>query len=232
MFQRFFRCALRVPPGPPSSQAGTSSGHFNPFEDDPADDWEDLEPDPLNDPLWDPLEIDEDDEPMPEGGRFLARLGRPRKLSVTLADKALSRRPDTMIALSLVQEAERLLAEGQLSQRRIAATVGISRATVGAIAAGKRPDYEARRAARAGELEPLGPPARCPTCGGMVYTPCQLCRVRLIKNREEEVARTARRQARQRAARRLLAAVANHQREEPPSDPYLPVGGSGPSDCK
>lgn len=137
-----------------------------------------------------------------------------------------------MIELSLIKEAERLLAEGQLSQRRIAATVGISRATVGAIAAGRRPDYEAIRAARAGELEPSGPPARCPNCGGLVYTPCRLCQVRSMKNQEAEVARKARRQARQRAVARLLAAVASQQRQSPPADFYLPVDGAGPSDCK
>ncbi len=55
-----------------------------------------------------------------------------------------------MLPLGKVKEAERLLARGGLSHRKIAALVGISRATVGAIAAGRRPDYEARWAARTG----------------------------------------------------------------------------------
>jgi transcriptional regulator with XRE-family HTH domain len=89
-----------------------------------------------------------------------------------------------MIAPSVVQEIRRLLAEGKLSQRKIAKTTGISRGTVGAIAAGKRPDYESlRRAANDEFPEPTGPPQRCPGCGGMVYMPCRLCRARALQAR-------------------------------------------------
>ena len=59
-----------------------------------------------------------------------------------------------MIAPAKVMETERLLAVGKLSQRKIAALVGVSRATVSAIAAGTRPDYEARRLARLDEERP------------------------------------------------------------------------------
>src|SRR5262245_52659293 len=90
-----------------------------------------------------------------------------------------------MIAVEMVLEIRRLLATGNLSQRRIARLTGISRATIGSIASGKRPDYEPRP--RDEELDrPIGPPVRCPNCGGRVYLPCRLCRVRAIKRRELE----------------------------------------------
>src|SRR6185369_2834794 len=107
-----------------------------------------------------------------------------------------------MLALARVKEVERLLAEGRLSQRKIARLLRVSRSTVSAIAAGRRPDYEARLAARASEFEPLGPIERCSGCGGMVYTPCRLCRVRKIKEQEEARLRMLRRQAREQARRR------------------------------
>jgi transcriptional regulator with XRE-family HTH domain len=86
-----------------------------------------------------------------------------------------------MIAPSVVHEVKRLLAEGKLSQRKIARITGVSRGTVGAIASGKRREHEAR--ARHPELEleePTGPPQRCPGCGGLVYLPCRLCHVRRL----------------------------------------------------
>lgn len=91
-----------------------------------------------------------------------------------------------MLALGKVKEVERLLAEGKLSQRKIAQAVGVSRATVSGIASGKRPDYEARTHDRAEEeFEPLGPIERCPSCGGRVYMPCRLCRVRKLKAQKQ-----------------------------------------------
>ena len=87
-----------------------------------------------------------------------------------------------MIAPSVVQEVKRLLAEGNLSQRKIARMTGISRGTVGAIAGGKRQDYVALpRAAGDDPAQPTGPPQRCPGCGGMVYMPCRLCQARALK---------------------------------------------------
>jgi transcriptional regulator with XRE-family HTH domain len=100
---------------------------------------------------------------------------------------------------------ERLLSAGTLSQRKIAKMVGISRAVVGAIAAGTRPDYEAlRRERQENEPERLGPLGRCPGCGGLVYAPCRLCRVRRVKDRERQLVREARRRARLEALRQLL----------------------------
>lgn len=98
-----------------------------------------------------------------------------------------------MIAVSKVDEIRQLLAEGRLSQRQIAKATGISRATVGAIAAGKRPDYSLRQRPRdALEDEPLGPLARCGGCGGLVHMPCRLCRIRALKEAERRLARLRR----------------------------------------
>lgn len=94
-----------------------------------------------------------------------------------------------MIAPSVVDQIKRLLAEGKYSQRKIARMMGVSRGSVGAIANGKRPDYEAIARERQSEFdEPTGPPQRCPKCGGMVYMPCRLCHVRKLVD-EARVAR-------------------------------------------
>lgn len=77
-------------------------------------------------------------------------------------------------------EIQRLLAAGELSQREIARKLGVSRGTVCAIANGHNV-LERRERANAmfgGEL------VRCPGCGGLVYMPCLLCRVRRLKEME------------------------------------------------
>lgn len=87
-----------------------------------------------------------------------------------------------MIAFTVVDEVQRLLDEGNLSQRKIARRVGVSRGTVNAIARGKRADYRARQREREGEfVAPSGPVARCATCGAMVQMPCLACRIRAMK---------------------------------------------------
>lgn len=83
-----------------------------------------------------------------------------------------------MLAPSMVAEVRRLLVEDKLSQRRIAKLTGVSRGTVDAIAAGRRPDYAPRSPADDEPQRPSGPPRRCATCGGMVYMPCRLCALR------------------------------------------------------
>lgn len=90
-----------------------------------------------------------------------------------------------MLSPELVAEIRRLLAARQLSQRKIARQLGVSRATIGAIANGRRPDYEPRQPRDEEPLRPEGPPRRCRGCGGLVYLPCRLCRVRSIKRRDE-----------------------------------------------
>ncbi len=87
-----------------------------------------------------------------------------------------------MIAFAVVDEIERLLGEGNLSQRKIAVRLGVSRGTVNAIAQGKRPDYRTRRRERDDDfIAPCGPVARCPTCGAKVAMPCLACRVRALR---------------------------------------------------
>ena len=140
-----------------------------------------------------------------------------------------------MLAPAKVEEAKRLVNEGKLSQRKIAKLLGMSRATVSAIASGKRPDYEARRRALAVDEEPLGPVERCATCGGRVYMPCRLCRVRRMKAREERIAKILRRRAREQAFVRLLNAVARAARCDGRAAPKFhlpPTALPVPSDCK
>ncbi len=92
-----------------------------------------------------------------------------------------------MLAPSVVNEIRRLLVGQELSYRKISRITGVSRGTIGSIAAGTRPDYEAMRPPRSDDpLEPTGPPQRCPGCGGLVYLPCRLCDARkLIDARQE-----------------------------------------------
>jgi transcriptional regulator with XRE-family HTH domain len=86
-----------------------------------------------------------------------------------------------MIDSETVAEIKRLLAEGNLSQRKIAAKLRVSRGTIAAIAAGRRPDYEELRKQRAEEEAiSAGPIKRCPSCGGTVHLPCRLCHVRRL----------------------------------------------------
>jgi len=93
-----------------------------------------------------------------------------------------------MIAPAIILEVRRLLAETKLSQRKIAQLAGLSRGSVGAIASGRRPDYEGLPRDEDEIDEPAGPPARCPGCGGMVYLPCRLCCVRQDDGRKRRPA--------------------------------------------
>jgi hypothetical protein len=116
-----------------------------------------------------------------------------------------------MIAPAKVMEVERLLADNRWSQRKIAKMVGISRAVVGSIAAGTRPDYEARRLSRVeDDAEPLGPVERCHGCGARVYMPCRLCKVRAIKAAEQQAIRAERARARAATMRQLLWMLRDH----------------------
>ena len=86
-----------------------------------------------------------------------------------------------MISQLAVEQIQRLLAERRLSQRKIARTVGVSRGTVGSIAKGHRPRIHRSEDALGDPCRPLGPPRRCRGCGGLVFMPCLLCRVRELK---------------------------------------------------
>ncbi len=112
-----------------------------------------------------------------------------------------------MLSMGKVVEIERLLAEGRLSQRKISRLVGVSRGVISAIAHGTRPDYTARRLAPSEGDSPRGDIQRCPTCGGRVYMPCRLCRVRQMKEHESALLPKLQRRSRQQGIRRLLVAV-------------------------
>jgi hypothetical protein len=82
-----------------------------------------------------------------------------------------------MIAPHLVDQIQKLLADGKSSHRKIAQSTGVSRGTIAAIASGRRRIRP--RTTFIWEEEPLvpdTPPRRCPGCGGMVYMPCRACR--------------------------------------------------------
>jgi hypothetical protein len=81
-----------------------------------------------------------------------------------------------MLPTALVHEIDRLLREGQLSHRKIAARLGVSRGTVSAIAGGRRGLYGKDPADKKHpSLAPASPPTRCPRCGYRVYLPCLIC---------------------------------------------------------
>jgi hypothetical protein len=85
-----------------------------------------------------------------------------------------------MIAPEVVVVIEGLLSKGGLSHRAIARATGINRGTVGLIARGQRPDYEALREARKNRLPRkrgrVG--QQCPECHASVYLPCVACNTR------------------------------------------------------
>ena len=83
----------------------------------------------------------------------------------------------SMLSLSVVQEIDRLLREGQLSQRSIARKLGVSRGIIAAIAKGKRGLHGRETQVEPDQLARSESPQRCLGCGGLVYVPCVLCHV-------------------------------------------------------
>jgi hypothetical protein len=76
-----------------------------------------------------------------------------------------------MLSHATVREIVRLLDAAELSQRAIARRLRVSRGIVWRVAHRLRPiGYD--------DGTPRKPPVRCPTCGGLVYLPCVLCRAR------------------------------------------------------
>ncbi len=93
-----------------------------------------------------------------------------------------------MLPLAVVQEIGRLLDEGQLSQRKIAAKLSVSRGTIGAIASGRRGIYGKEPDRDVPELSCIElVPERCTGCGARVYKPCVLCRAREYRTRQERL---------------------------------------------
>lgn len=82
-----------------------------------------------------------------------------------------------MLSNNVVEEIRRLLSEGKLSQREISKHLRVSRGSVTSVALNRRHEPEPCDDLA---LE-LGPPTRCPSCGGLVYLPCVLCRARLAQ---------------------------------------------------
>jgi hypothetical protein len=91
-----------------------------------------------------------------------------------------------MLRRSQVRKVRKLLAEGW-SLRKIARTTRLARGTVDDIAYGPR--YNPLPSPSDDGRECLGRPVRCTRCGGMVYPPCRLCRVRAIKARKALLAK-------------------------------------------
>ena len=91
-----------------------------------------------------------------------------------------------MIDPKVIDTVRQLLAEGKLSYREIALRTGISRSTISSVAAGKRVADNNKFLENDAPLQPLGPARRCPNCGGLVYLPCKLCRVRAMKRKQQD----------------------------------------------
>ena len=83
-----------------------------------------------------------------------------------------------MHSIEIIEQIDRLLKQGDLSQRAIAAQLRVSRGTVSAIASGRRGLDGKRADDDSGTSHASGPPARCPECGYRTYRPCRICRIR------------------------------------------------------
>jgi hypothetical protein len=92
-----------------------------------------------------------------------------------------------MLSLTIVEEIGRLLGEGQLSRRKIARKLSVSRSTVCAIASGQRALYGKQSEPDAPNPELL-PPERCPKCGYLVEMPCLVCRAREYRHGRRDLA--------------------------------------------
>ncbi len=92
-----------------------------------------------------------------------------------------------MLSKTVIEEIGRLLAEGQLSQRRIAAKLRVSRGVVGQIATGRRGLHGrvANPDTRADIDYQVAPTGRCLTCGVWVHLPCIACRAQEYRARRE-----------------------------------------------
>ena len=107
-----------------------------------------------------------------------------------------------MLTTALVQEVDRLLREGELSQRQIATRLCVSRGTISAIANGHRGLYGKEPFATYSPLVPTSPPTRCSHCGYRVYLPCLICRIRTHQHQQRLLALLATRRPQKMAPRR------------------------------
>jgi predicted XRE-type DNA-binding protein len=90
-----------------------------------------------------------------------------------------------MLSAALIREIDRMLSEGELSQRKIAARLGISRGIVSAVASGQRGLHGKADESEANTTcNRAGPPIRCPHCGYRVFRPCLICSTREYRNEQ------------------------------------------------
>ena len=64
-----------------------------------------------------------------------------------------------MLSVDRIQEVRRLLSQPELSQRTIARMTGVSRATIGAVASGRRPASDVGALLLAADNSDVSPPA-------------------------------------------------------------------------
>jgi hypothetical protein len=91
-----------------------------------------------------------------------------------------------MLAKKVVVEIDRLVKEGKLTHRRIAAQLGVGRSTVNEIARGRRRLFGYAAGEEAGDCEELEPAERCQTCGFLVHLPCLVCRTREYREQQKQ----------------------------------------------
>lgn len=89
-----------------------------------------------------------------------------------------------MLPIALVNKIDQMVHEGTMSQRKIAAQLGVSRTVVNDIARGRRGLYGQDPLETYSPLTPTSPPTRCPECGYRVYLPCLVCRTRAHRHRQ------------------------------------------------
>lgn len=106
-----------------------------------------------------------------------------------------------MLTTALVQEVDRLLREGELSQRQIASHLCVSRGTISAIASGRR-GLHGRDTPLCTLSHALSTPTRCRTCGYRVYLPCLICRIRTRQHQQRLLKLLATRRPQKTAPRR------------------------------
>jgi predicted XRE-type DNA-binding protein len=96
-----------------------------------------------------------------------------------------AQKPLPMHTTDLLYEIHRLILVGELTQREIAAHLGVSRGTVSAVASGARSLVGREPRRTYSPLTPTTPPVRCGRCGYRVYLPCIICRVREHRERQQ-----------------------------------------------
>ena len=129
-----------------------------------------------------------------------------------------------MLSKDTIQTIQRLLEEGQHSQRQIARQLGVGRNQVSEIARGRRPDYDTIRDERqrarmeARQQVEFG---RCSECGAKARLPCLVClarrRVHKMRRRDSKErvtgSYTLRLRLRRRDAQRFNALLASRRHD-------------------